>query len=51
VDFIESTLRPLESDPQRFHRVSVAIANEILGDLGSEGSIVDSERKLIAVKE
>jgi hypothetical protein len=51
VGFIESTLRPLESDPHRFHRVAVAIANEILGDLGSEDSIVDCERNLIAVKE
>lgn len=35
VQFIESTLRPLESDPQRFHRVAVAIAQEILGEAGN----------------
>jgi hypothetical protein len=39
VGFVESTLRPLESDPQRFHRVAVAIAREIAGDmLGDEES-------------
>lgn len=35
VRFIESTLLPLESDPQRFHRVALAIAHEILGEAGS----------------
>ena len=34
VRLIESTLRPLESDPQRFHRIAVAIAQEILGEMG-----------------
>jgi hypothetical protein len=33
VRFVGSTLRPLESDPQRFHHVAVAIAQEIAGDL------------------
>jgi hypothetical protein len=33
VQFVGSTLRPLESEPQRFHRVAVAIAQEIAGDL------------------
>jgi hypothetical protein len=33
VRFIESTLRPLEADPQRFHRVATAIAHEILGEM------------------
>ena len=33
VQFVGSTLRPLESDPQRFHRIAVAIAQEIAGDL------------------
>jgi hypothetical protein len=38
VGFVESTLRPLEVDPQRFHRVAVAIAREIAGDMfGDEG--------------
>lgn len=32
VRLVESTLRPLESDPPRFHRVAVAIAQEIAGD-------------------
>lgn len=35
VRFIESTLRPLESEPQRFRRVAVAIAQEILGETES----------------
>jgi hypothetical protein len=50
VDFFESTLRPLESDPQRFHRVAVAIAQEILGDMGNE-QIVERESELAAVNE
>jgi len=50
VDFLESTLRPLESDPLRFHRIAVAIAQEILGEPGTpEDSILDS--KLAAVYE
>jgi len=32
VRFTTSTLRPLESDPQRFHRVALAIAREISGE-------------------
>jgi hypothetical protein len=51
VDFIETTLRPLECDPQRFHRVAVAIAHEILGELGSEDIAADSEPELAAVNE
>jgi hypothetical protein len=35
VRFVESTLKPLESDPQRFHRVARAIVAEILGDMGT----------------
>jgi hypothetical protein len=39
VDFVGSTLEPLESDPQRFHRVAVCIARKIAGDfLDDEGS-------------
>ena len=51
VDFFESTLRPLESDPQRFHRVAVAIAQEILGDMGKEQIIIERESELAAVNE
>jgi hypothetical protein len=51
LDFIESTLRPLESDPQRFHRVAVAIAHEILGDMENEHSIVVQDSELAAVNE
>lgn len=36
VRFITSTLRPLESDPRRFHRVALAIAQEIAGDVENE---------------
>jgi|SRR5208337_2755895 len=44
--FFESTLRPLESDPQRFHRIAKTIAQEILGETANlgEGAVVnDSE--------
>jgi hypothetical protein len=51
VDFIESTLRPLESDPQRFHRVAVAIAEEILGSMGNEHSTDVQHSDLAAVNE
>jgi len=51
VDFFESTLRPLESDPQRFHRVAMAIAQEILGEMGSEHSTVVQDSELAAVNE
>jgi len=44
VRFIESTLRPLESDPQRFHRVALAIAQEIVGETEKpNGGKVDGE--------
>lgn len=36
VRLVTSTLRPLESDPQRFMRVVKAVANEILGDMNSD---------------
>ena len=51
VDFIESTLRSLESDPQRFHQVAVAIAQEILGDMGNEHSTDMQQSCLAAVSE
>jgi hypothetical protein len=44
VRLIESTLRPLESDPQRFHRIAMAIASEILGEVGGPGDDT-AERK------
>lgn len=50
VDFFEATLRPLESDPQRFHRVAVAVAQEILGDMRNE-QILERESELAAVNE
>jgi len=44
VRFIESTLRPLESDPQRFHRVALAIAQDIVGETEKpNGGKVDGE--------
>jgi len=51
VDFFESTLRPLEGDPQRFHRVATAIAQEILGDMQNEHSTVGQDSALAAVNE
>lgn len=51
VDFFKSTLRPLESDPDRFHRVAMAVAQEILGDIGKEQMIVERESELVAVNE
>jgi hypothetical protein len=51
VEFIETTLRPLECDPQRFYRVAVAIAQEILDDAGSDGPILETEPELTAVSE
>jgi hypothetical protein len=49
VRFIESTLRPLESDPQRFHRVAVAIAQEIVGEAGSpDGGKAEEKGELSA---
>ncbi len=51
VDFFESTLRPLECNPQRFYRVAVAIAQEILGDMQNEHSTVGQDSDLAAVNE
>jgi len=36
VQFVESALKPLESDPQRCVRVANAVAKEILGEMGNE---------------
>jgi len=50
VRFIESTLRPLESDPQRFVRVATAIAQEILGETGNtHDDTVQGESELAGV--
>ena len=38
VRFVATTLKPLESDPQRFVRLAEAIAAEILGEMGSDHS-------------
>jgi hypothetical protein len=43
IHFFLSTLRPLESDPQRFKRVAELVAQEIVGDLGSDDSAVAGE--------
>lgn len=53
VQFVESTLKPLESDPQRFVRVATAVAAEINGELENDhGSpIVESETELAAVTQ
>jgi hypothetical protein len=50
MDFFESTLRPLESDPGRFHLVATAIAYQILGDMGNEQN-VERDSELAAVNE
>jgi hypothetical protein len=39
VDFAESTLEPLESDPQRHHRVAVIAARKIAGDFLDERKV------------
>jgi hypothetical protein len=39
VDFAESTLEPLESDPQRHHRVAVIAARKIAGDFLDEQKV------------
>jgi hypothetical protein len=51
VEFIETTIRPLECDPQRFYRVAAAIAQEILDDLEGDGDILESEPELTMVNE
>jgi hypothetical protein len=38
VRFIATTLKSLESDPQRFIRVATAVAEEILGEMGRDRS-------------
>jgi hypothetical protein len=47
VDFAESTLEPLESDPQRHHRVAVKaarkIARDFLDDEGSDSGLVEQK--------
>jgi hypothetical protein len=52
VRFIKLTLRPLESDPQRFHKVALLIAQEILGEPSSpdDGGLVQHS-ELAAVSE
>ncbi len=48
--FFESTLRPLESDPQRFHRIAKAIAQEILGEMENlNGGADANDSELTAV--
>jgi hypothetical protein len=53
VQFVESTLRPLESDPQRFVRVAAAIAAEIVGEMENDhrSVITESESELAAVMQ
>jgi hypothetical protein len=52
VEFIGCTLEPLDSDPQRFHRVAVAIAHEILDEASSpDDGIVVQDCELAAVNE
>jgi hypothetical protein len=53
VRFIESTLRQLESDPQRFHRVAVAIAAEIVGEMENDcgKTVVEGQSELGAVSQ
>ena len=43
VNFIETTLLPLECDPQRFVRVASAIADEIVGDMRNDSGGVTVE--------
>lgn len=51
VQFIESTLRPLESDPQRFHRVATAIAEEVFGETGNYHGSGTVESELATVPQ
>jgi hypothetical protein len=43
VRFITSTLRPLESDPKRFHRVTLAIAREINPEAENDYGVVERQ--------
>lgn len=49
VPLVESTLEPLEADPQRFRSVATAIAEEILGHVGKRPRHVESETELETV--
>jgi hypothetical protein len=50
VRLVESTLRPLESDPPRFHRVALAIAREIAGDFLNDAESASVEPALATLK-
>jgi len=51
VQFVASTLKPLESDPQRFAQVAAAIAAGIVGDLANDDSDSFAETELAAVTQ
>jgi hypothetical protein len=51
VRFVETTLKPLESDPQRFVRVAAAIAAEIVDEIGDDRSTRTGASELAAVAQ
>jgi hypothetical protein len=52
VQFVKTTLKPLESDPQRFARIAAAVAAEIVGEKGNDlgNSPVEGEIELAVVR-